>query len=316
MSLVNNFTYNPLDKIDVSFTNYLNKRRKSADNHMVSGVPDYAYAMDNELRQQMMKIPYFDKLCRYIFGTIETRMIHLKNQDALAVGPDQFPEVYKMGVECAKILGIGIPNIYIETNSSINAYTYATDDTSPILVITSGLLERVTPGELKAVIGHECGHSHNRHSVYQNVVNYVLSYAGNNIGGVLLTAASVAIMNAWSRAAEVTADRASIICSDNFEDTISLHKKLLYGAAFGEHEVNIEPLRKQLDMMIDSPTHIFELMDSHPAAIRRIVADMEFIECEILYKWRPDKKTPGQIMRSKEETDMRCKKFIGVIKKR
>lgn len=316
MGLMEDLTYNPLNKIDVSFMNYLNRRKKSADSHMVGGIPDYAYAMDNELRQQMMKIPSFDKLCRYVSGTIEARMMHLINQDSLAVGPNQFPEVYKMGADCAKILGIGIPNIYIEKSSAINAYTYATDDTSPLLVITSGLLERMTPGELKAVIGHECGHIHNRHSVYQNVVSYVLNYAGNSLGGVLLTTAASAVMNAWSRAAEVTADRAAIICSNDFEDTVKVHKKFLYGAAFGEYEVNIEPLRKQLEMMIDSPTHIYELMDTHPGAIRRIVADMEFMECETLYKWRPDKKIPGQIMRSKEETDIRCKKFIGVIKKK
>lgn len=316
MNSFENCKYNPLNRIDVSFVNYVNRRKKSSDNHMSEGVPDYAYAMDNELRQQMMKIPAFDKLCRYVSGTIETRMMHIKNQDSLAVGPNQFPEVYQMGVDCARILGIGIPNIYIEMDSSVNAYTYATDDNSPLLVITSGLLERMTPGELKAVIGHECGHIHNRHSVYTNVVNYVLSFAGNSIGGFLLTTASAAAMYAWSRAAEVTADRAALICSDNFEDAESVDKKFLYGAAFGEHEVNVEPLRKQLDMMMTSPTQIYELLDSHPGAIRRIIANMEFIECETLYNWRPEKKKPGQIMRSKEETDIRCKKFIGVFKKK
>lgn len=91
----------------------------------------------------------------------------------------------------------------------------------------------------------------------------------------------------------MTADRAALICAEDFEDVISGDKKLLYGAAFGEHEVQIEPLRRQLERMLKNPTAILELQNSHPATARRIVAEMEFMECETLYRWRPEKKQPG-----------------------
>ena len=305
----------PLDRIDVSFAHYLNRRKGAAQSHLEGGIPDYAYDLDYELRQKMTAIPHFERMCRAVSGTIENRMLHIINQEGLAVGPDQFPEIYQAGVACARILGIGIPNIYVVNNVEMNAYTYATDDASPLIVLHSGIVERMTNRELRGIIGHECGHIHNRHSVFQNVIDILLGTMAGTIGGVLLTQAGAAAMLAWSRAAEVTADRAALICSEDFEDVISGDKKLLYGAAFGEHEVQIEPLRRQLERMLKNPTAILELQNSHPATARRIVAEMEFMECETLYRWRPEKKQPGQVMRRKKEADMRCRKFIALLAK-
>lgn len=315
MQELEHFEDNPLDKIDVSFQHYLNWRKTTSQNHMEGGIPDYAYDLDYELRQKMTAIPHFERMCRAVSGTVENRQLHIINQEGLAVGPQQFPEVYQAGVDCARILGIGIPNIYVVNNVQMNAYTCATDDASPLIVIYSGMLERMTNRELRAVIGHECGHIHNRHAVFQNVINILLGSAAGTLGGVLLTQAGAAAMLAWSRAAEVTADRAALICSEEFEDVISSDKKLLYGAAFGEHEVQIEPLRKQLERMLNSPTAFLELQNTHPGTARRLVAEMEFIECETLYRWRPEKKKPGQVMRTKKETDARCRKFIALLAK-
>mgnify|MGYP005953417609 CR=1 FL=1 len=306
---------NPLDKIDVSFQHYLNRRKNAHQKHLEGGIPDYAYDLDYELRQKMTAIPHFERMCKAVSGTIENRQLHIINQEGLAVGPDQFPEVYQAGVDCARTLGIGIPNIYVVNNVQMNAYTCATDDASPLIVIYSGMLERMTKRELKAVIGHECGHIHNRHAVFQNVIDILLGTATRTLGGVLLTQAGAAAMLAWSRAAEVTADRAALICSDEFEDVISGDKKMLYGAAFGDHEVQIEPLRKQLERMLNNPTAFLELQNTHPGTARRIVAEMEFMECETLYQWRPEKKQPGLPIRSKKETDARCRKFIALLAK-
>lgn len=307
--------YNPLDRIDVGLIHYLEKRKKDAEARLTGGVPDYSYALDYELRQKMRQIPGFERICRYITNTVTVQQIHITNLEGIAVGPEQFPEIYQMGMECARILGIGIPNIFIINNTEINAWTYAADDAAPMIVITSAMLERMTPGELKAVIGHECGHIHNKHAVYKTVIRYVMSAKTNTIGGILLTGTALAAMKAWDRASEVTADRAALICADDFRDAVSVDEKLLYGAAFGKHTVNIEALRRQLEVIQSNPTQILELLNTHPGGIRRIVADMEFIECEILYRWRPDKKQPGQIMRSKRETDDRCKKYVSVLVK-
>lgn len=312
----------PLNGMDSSFRSYVERRKSAARDHLDgNGLPDYAFAADYALRKKLDSIPQFYQLCKKITATYASRQMQIINQSALAVGPNQFPEVYEIGRDCARRLGIGVPNIYIISSSELNAYTIATDDIEPLIVIYSALYERLTPGELRTVIGHECGHIHNQHGVYNIMVQLLLTggAAAASISGLsslllspILLGAQVAL-NAWSRAMEVTSDRAGMICCERVEDAYNAEAKFLYGAAFGEHHVNLNELKKQLDTQAKNLTRLEELGRTHPLAVRRIMAEELFAECELFYRWRPDLRTSGQILRSKEETDELCKHYVNVI---
>lgn len=318
----------PLANFNYSFDSYMKKQKAKMDAVMDgNGLPNYAYKSDYELRKKLDTTPGLFHAARNITATYASRFLHQENMNSLAVGPDQFPEVYQIGCDCAKKLGIGVPNIYVQPSEVVNAYAYATDDTEPFIVITSLLLKRMSLGELKAVIGHECGHIQNYHSTYTILCN--LLFQGGLLGGYVLTNGLLAplynilttgiqlSLSMWSRAAEVTADRAGMICCDNLEDAYNVNKKFLYGAVEVEDKINtnleIKSLREQMDMTMNNPTRLYELSASHPLSIKRIFAELEFSECDILYRWRPDLKTPGCKMRSKEETDRRCRQYIDVI---
>lgn len=327
MSRYETYTESPLKNIDTRFSSYVQRRQQAESAHMEGGVPDYAFALDYELRRNLMQIPGLFTVGKKLTSTVVARKIEEINQKGVAVGPDQFPEIYQMGVDCAHRLGISIPNMFITHDSSMNAYTYAYDDVSPIVVLHSGIVERLTPGELKCVIAHECGHIHNNHGVLKIVVDYMLSIAAGTVGGLVLTAANIALMNFWTRAGEVTADRAALICADDVQDAMNVDYKLLYGALLNnDSAMNLEALRKQLDRIFDSPTRINELgyiaaaddgynvaLKDHPGELRRIFAELEFTECETFYKWRPELKKPGTVLRSKSETDARCKKLVNIL---
>lgn len=306
----------PLRNIDISFSSYVAKRKSSESDHMIGGVPDYSFALDYELRQGLNQIPHFKSVCKKICATIETREIQIYNQQALAVGPNQYPEIYQMGLDCAHRLGIGVPNIFVYTNPYMNAFTYASDDTSPMIVLFSGILDRMTPGELKCVIAHECGHIHNQHCVYKSVIQSILN-SGSGMLGVILSAANIALMQFWTRACEVTSDRAAMICADDIQDAINVQAKLLTGGTYNDayqSELNIDALREQLEVTLNNPTRLLEVQSDHPSCIRRIFTSKEFEECEVFYKWRPELKKPDSVMRSKEQTDERCKKIVNIIK--
>ncbi len=313
----------PLMGLPSGFRSYV-KQRKDMESARLSGngLPNYAFAMDYELRKKLDSIPQIYSLGKKICGTVASRYMQMYNREALLVGPDQFPEVYQIGCDCAKRLGIGIPNIYIINDQTLNAYTYAMDDVEPIIVVHSGLYERFTLGELRCVIGHECGHIHNQHGVYNMLAQLLLVGGLAAAGGALsaqilqlLTMSSQVALSAWSRAAEVTCDRAGMICCEQEEDAYQVNAKLMYGAALGEHTVNLEALRRQLEMQMGNMARLDELLASHPSSVRRIVAEMEFAECEVFYRWRPELKKPGQVMRSRQETDERCRRFVDVMKK-
>src|SRR5215469_12338980 len=93
----------------------------------------------------------------------------IKSMNGVAVGPDQYPQIYAMAQKCAERLGIGIPQVYIIFNPTLNAYTLAAEGTGDMIVIHSALVEACTPDELHFVIGHECGHIHNQHCIYNSL---------------------------------------------------------------------------------------------------------------------------------------------------
>ena len=321
----------PIANYDFSFENYLKKRKAQVALRMDgNGIPNYAYKPDYDLRKKLDDIPGLFHIAQNITATYASRMMQQENMHSLAVGPNQFPEIYQIGCDCAKKLGIAVPNIYIQPSGDLNAYAYATDDSEPFIVVTSTLLELMTLGEIKCVIGHECGHIQNYHSTY-NVLSGLLIQAGMT-GGVIadqllldgllsplydiLTTGIKLTLNKWSRAAEVTADRAGMICCDNLEDAYSVNKKFLYGAVKVEDKIDtnlsIDSLREQMKMTMNNPARLNERLATHPLPIKRIFAELEFAESETLYNWRPDLKTPGCTMRSKEEVDRRCKRYIDV----
>ena len=305
----------PLQSIDTSFANYVMRRRTQEQSHMQDGVPDYAFALDYQLRQRLGQIPHFYALCKKVSATIENRQINLYNQKAVAVGPNQYSDIYNMGVDCAKRLGIGVPNIFIYSSMEMNAFTYASDNISPMIVLYTGIVDRMTPKEVKCVIAHECGHIHNQHLVYKNVINSVLS-GNSGLFGALLSIANIALMQFWTRACEITADRAGMICGDNVEDSINVQKKLLSGGTFNKEfreELDIDALREQLDAAIQNASKIYELFSDHPSSIRRIFCMKEFEECEVFYKWRSELKKPTGIVRDKSETDYRCQQLINIM---
>jgi len=312
---------NPTESIDISFSAYVKNRKALTEPHMEGGIPDYAYGSDYALRQKIKATPGIYKLAKAVASSWVPQQKHILNLNSLKVGPSQFPDVYKITEDCARILGIGMPSVFIVSNQEVNAYTIASDDDAPVVVIYSGLLERLTLGELKFIIGHECGHIHNNHGIFNTAAIIVLSTGFGMAGfipGSELILALVSIplqlsLSAWNRAAEVTSDRAGIICCDDPLDAMSGMAKLLYGAAFNR-EANIDAALKQYEMIKSTPVRFLELSSSHPVPVRRIFAMKEFLNSEVLYKWRQEWRKSEMKTIGKQELDMRCEKYIGVIK--
>lgn len=317
----------PIGSVNYRFEDYLKKKKSEYERHMVgNNITDYAYSGDLIHRKNLDSVPGLHSSFKKICSVIVSQRIQEANMSWLATGADQFPEIYAIGCECAKRLGIGVPNIYIDNTDTFNAYTVAYDDVEPFIVVSNLMAERMSLGELKAVIGHECGHIHNYHGLYGTIEQVLLQtglFAGAAVArGLLYTFQNLltigirVALSTWSRYAEVTADRASLICCDDVEDVYSMLKKLLYGGVRVDGKINDKfdwkSLKEQMEITMDNPNSLVELLHDHPLSIKRIFAAKEFTECDTFYSWRPDLKTAGQKMRSKEETDERCKRFINI----
>ncbi len=322
---------NPTKNVDLSFSTYVAERSAKEAKHLVAGIPDYAYASDYALRQKIRNMPgiypFFKAATEYVVPMYR----QLENSQCLRVTAKQFPRIYEMAEYCAQLLGIGIPTIFVDTgvafseytHLSVNACAYCTDDNYPLIAITAPAVERLTDDEMMALIGHECGHIHNNHVIYNQIVNTLINgtlQIGASTGMripqgllALLTDSISAALLAWSRAAEVTADRAACICCGSADPDNNLSMKLMSGAVFNEKTYNLEEVLKQYDDMSSMVKYIEIMSANHPFTVRRILANQEFVKSQVFYDWHPELKKPDMQCYSKTDLDNRCGKFINVL---
>ena len=318
---------NPVSEIDLDFTTYLQERQKQLAQNEVKGIPNYSFSTDRILRQRMSSVKPLHAVGQFIVSKQKVFQEQIYLMQGIAVGPQQFPEIYRLAETCARKLGIGMPQIYIIPDSNLNASTIAADDISPLLLLTSGLIDALEPNELLFVIGHECGHIHNLHGVYNTAAELLTNSAIQSISvgvqikfgmgaeflGSLLGGGLRLMLNSWSRCAEITCDRAGLICCGDVEAAQRVFLKLITGGSIRLDQINIEAYLQQAGQVNSRIVKLLELGDTHPLLPKRIEATRAFANCEILYKWHPDIPKNNKSLRTLKETDTLCNQIIQVV---
>ena len=111
---------------------------------------------------------------------------------------------------------------------------------------------------------------------------------------------------AWSRRAEITCDRAGMLCSKN--DTIAMRAltKLVLGSRKLYDEFNLDAFLEQYEEGKDSLGRYMEVFASHPYLPKRVLA-MRFFGDSKLYKEHAGTGSDGLTM---EEVDDRVKGLL------
>jgi Zn-dependent protease with chaperone function len=194
---------------------------------------------------------------------------------AVKVGRRQFPRVHAVAEHCAKTLGIVTPTLYVVNSPHLNAATYGTEDDSFILV-HSALVDLLSDEELTTVVGHEAGHIHNSHVVYLTTLHYLSHMAGVFLRSVALPA--LLALKAWSRRAEITCDRAGLLCGTGIDVSIRVLGKLALGSHKLYDELNMEAFLEQHEEGQSSIGRFGELWATHPFLPKRVLALRVFSE--------------------------------------
>jgi Zn-dependent protease with chaperone function len=145
--------------------------------------------------------------------------------------------------------------LFVTQNPVMNAYTFGYDQPYTI-ILTSALVERLTPDEIQAVIGHELGHIHMGH------VSLITLMSG--LGGI-----GRLLFYRWSRACEYSADAVALMISDgNLKPVISALLKLSSGLT--DVSVDLNSFLQQADSETGAAASVAELTSTHPFMNNRI----------------------------------------------
>lgn len=236
-----------------------------------------------------------DRQTRAAFGRIKpvelavTSSVRLFNQvwkgqmlgNAVKVSERQFSRIHSITKDCADTLQIPVPTVYIVASPQMNAGTYGTPDESFIMV-HSAMIDQYTDEELRMVIGHECGHIHNSHVVYLTTLHYLTRFAGAFVRWIVEPA--VFALRAWSRRAEITCDRAGMLCAKDAQVSARALTKLVIGSRKLYDEFNLDAFLEQYEEGKESLGRHMEAFATHPWLPKRVLAMRIFEESELYRK--------------------------------
>ncbi|MEM1350551.1 MAG: M48 family metallopeptidase [Myxococcota bacterium] len=181
----------------------------------------------------------------------------------------QNPEIYDITAQCARALDIAMPTVYVNNAVTVNAATYGTDSEA-FIMLDSGLVDWLEPEELLFVIGHECGHLQNNHVVFNTALAF-LNQALSGYAKWTVAPATLALL-AWSRRAEITCDRAGLVCC--MDERVALRAMLKVTVVSRKifEQLDLDEYLEQLSDLQQGMGRFEELTNSHPYMPKRVKA--------------------------------------------
>jgi len=188
--------------------------------------------------------------------------------------------VHAMADECSEKLEMDTPlELFVYSSPQYNAACFKPEEGRVFVMFSSSLLEAFEGSELRFVMGHELGHHVYRH--HDIPIGYLLGGGSRPSSGLALE------LFAWSRYAEISADRAGAHCARDPQGVARALFKLASGLTGKTIEFSLDDFLAQLDDMQieaaepgqDSPRE--DWFSTHPFSPLRVKALQLFDESEL-----------------------------------
>ncbi|MEE9333104.1 MAG: M48 family metallopeptidase [Granulosicoccaceae bacterium] len=151
-------------------------------------------------------------------------------------------DIHKLSDECVERLSMDIPlELYVFNSPQFNAMCFKPEEGKLYVMFSSALLEGFTPKELQFVMGHEFGHHiYNHHDI---PIGYLVKGKQRPDPRLALR------LFAWSRNAEISADRAGAYCAQDLQSVASGLFKLASGLTGSVVNFDLDDFLLQVDDM-------------------------------------------------------------------
>jgi Zn-dependent protease with chaperone function len=266
-----------MTEVDLDFARYIAQRRGSAAARARDGAA-YAYSGEEKVRRALS---YARPVTLALEATVRLWKSMAKSEllgSSVKVTGEQFPKLRQIAERCADTLHIPVPSIYVTPAiGELSAHTLGTNEDAYI-VINAALIDHLSEQELAFVVGHECGHIHNNHVVYTTALYYLTVSASFYVRWIVQPA--ILALRAWARRAEITCDRAGLICTRDLDLATSAFVKLALGSQKLYQDLKVEEYLKQLEEGRKGFGRFAEYFRSHPYLPKRIEALRMFAESD------------------------------------
>ncbi|MFF7632133.1 M48 family metallopeptidase [Kitasatospora sp. NPDC008050] len=248
----------------------------------------WEHPADRSALVALRKLSGFDDVLRKLAGLVSERSVRLMFlATAVKTSERQYPELFSMVRDAAYVLDLEqVPDLYVTQDPNVNAMCIGME--TPVIVVTSGLVELLDEEELRAVIGHEVGHAMSGHAVYRTML-LILTNLATRVGwiplGNLAIMALITALKEWFRKAEISCDRAGLLAGQDPQAAMRGLMKLAGGHNLGEMNVDAfleqaEEYEKAGDLR-DSVLKLLQVLpQTHPFAVVRVAKLKQWSESE------------------------------------
>jgi len=213
--------------------------------------PDH-YGLAESLRSEP---PHGDAFYRHLLST------------AVRITPELFPQLHDSIAGVNRAIGLESEiQSFVVADPNIQAYCCSHQtrgEATFTIILSSGLVEKLAPKELRFVIGHEVGHFLCEHWRYPS--EDIFESPGERLAALQL-----------HRSAEISADRIGLLAADSIEAACSAMIKTAAGLGAPHLRPDISSMLSQFRELSDQRGHSDSIWATHPIIPLRIRALLRF----------------------------------------
>jgi Zn-dependent protease with chaperone function len=209
--------------IDFDFQRYIERRKGAREAQAREGAA-YAYAGDLRMMRALERLRpvklALEATVRLWRSAARAELL----AGAVKTSPREQARVHALVQRCAERLHLPAPTTYVAVGDRTRwARTLGTDDEAYI-VVSGALVEELTDGELTDVLGRECGRIQNQHVLPATALFHLEHFAARYVRWIVSPA--LATLRGWARRAEITCDRAGLLCTRELDVSTAALQKL------------------------------------------------------------------------------------------
>jgi len=232
-------------------------------------VSSFRFSGDRSLQQSLLKDKSLKKNTDQIIkDQSKQARSHLRTLlgQSFRITPSSSPAIHKQFMHCQEVLHLKDKELhpFIYNSSEINAYCVLFEG-EIIIGVSSEMIKIMTEKELTFIIGHEFGHH-----LYEH---YKLPASGLCQGSRFAPSKTLKLMS-WSRQAEISADRAGLLCCEDINAATGSFIKMSCGLGEPYVAFNVDEYLAQVDELdkLEDADNTDECYSTHPLNPLRVIA--------------------------------------------